>query len=158
MLPNILRLIIAIVICEGAGVVGSLFTTPSIATWYASLTKPSFNPPGWIFGPVWTTLFLLMGISAFLVWNKGLNHNNVKIALIIFGFQLLLNILWSVLFFGYHLPGAAFIEIIFLWLAILATIIAFFRISHPSAWLLIPYVLWVSFASILNFYIWRLNI
>lgn len=158
MFANILRLVIAIVICEGAGVVGSLFTTPSIQTWYATLTKPSFSPPNWLFAPVWTLLFLLMGISAYIIWSKGLNADEVKIALVIFGIQLLLNIFWSILFFGYHAPMAAFVEIIFLWLSILATIIYFLPISALAAWLLTPYILWVSFASILNFYLWRLNI
>ncbi len=158
MLANILRLIVSIVICESAGIVGSLFTTPSIPTWYASLAKPSFNPPNWLFGPVWTILFLIMGISVFLVWNKGINRSDVKIALIIFAAQLLLNILWSVLFFGYHSPFAAFVAIICLWMTILVTIVIFYRISRVSAWLLIPYILWVSFAAVLNFFIWRLNI
>lgn len=155
---NIFRLVVAIVVCQGAGIVGSLFTTPSIQTWYASLVKPSFNPPNWLFGPVWTLLFLLMGVSAFIIWSKGLKSDEVKIALVVFGIQLLLNIVWSVLFFGLHMPLAAFVEIIFLWLSILATIIYFLPISALAAWLLAPYILWVSFASILNFYLWRLNI
>jgi len=154
---NTFKLIIAIVVAELAGIIGSVFTTPSIAGWYAGIVKPAINPPAWVFGPVWTTLFALMGIAAFLVWRKGLDRRDVKIALGIFIGQLVLNTLWSIIFFGLHSPGGAFIEIIFLWFAILATIIAFAKISRPAAWLLVPYILWVSFAGYLNYSIWRLN-
>ena len=154
---NTFKLIIAVVVSELAGIIGSVFTTPSIAGWYATLTRPALNPPAWVFGPVWTTLFALMGIAAFLVWKKGLERRDVKIALGIFIGQLVLNTLWSIIFFGLHNPGAAFVEIIFLWLAILATIIAFAKISKLATWLLIPYILWVSFAAYLNFMIWMLN-
>lgn len=157
-IKDIFKLIIAIVICEAAGVIGSLFTTPSIATWYKSLTKPMLNPPSWIFAPVWTTLFVLMGVAVFLIWKKGLKEQKTKIAFGIFAVQLVLNILWSIIFFGLHNPGAAFIEIIFLWLAILLTIIYFFKISKPAAYLLIPYILWVTFASYLNYSLWQLSI
>ncbi len=156
-IPNFLKLIISIVVSELAGIIGSVFTTPSIAGWYAGIIKPSFNPPAWIFGPVWTTLFLLMGIAAFLIWKKGLDRKDARIALGIFIGQLVLNTLWSILFFGFHSPGGAFIEIIFLWLAIIATIIAFAKISRSAAWLLAPYILWVSFAMYLNYAIWTLN-
>ena len=152
-----LKLIIAIVVSELAGIIGSVFTTPSIAGWYATLARPTLNPPAWVFGPVWTTLFVLMGVAAFLVWKKGLDRRDVKIALGIFIGQLVLNTLWSIIFFGLHNPGVAFIEIIFLWLAILSTIIAFAKISKPAAWLLVPYILWVSFAAYLNYSIWMLN-
>ncbi len=154
---NTLKLIIAIVVSELAGIIGSVFTTPSIAGWYAGIVKPALNPPAWVFGPVWTTLFALMGIAAFLVWKKGLDRRDVKIALGIFIGQLVLNTLWSIIFFGLHSPGGALVEIVFLWLAILATIIAFYKISRPAAWLLVPYILWVSFAGYLNFSIWQLN-
>lgn len=156
-MSNTLKLITAIVVSELAGIIGSVFTTPSIPTWYATLARPALNPPAWVFGPVWTTLFALMGIAAFLVWRKGLDRRDVKIALGIFIGQLVLNTLWSIIFFGLHSPGGAFIEIIFLWLAILATIITFAKISRPAAWLLLPYILWVSFAGYLNFSIWSLN-
>ncbi len=152
-----LKLIIAITISELAGVVGSVFTAPSVAGWYAELAKPVVNPPAWVFGPVWTTLFALMGIAAFLVWKKGLERKSVKIALSIFVGQLVLNTLWSIIFFGLHSPGGALVEIVFLWLAILATIIAFARVSKPAAWLLLPYILWVSFAIYLNYALWTLN-
>lgn len=152
------KLVVAILVAESAGIIGSFFTTSSVPTWYAALAKPSFNPPSWIFGPVWTALFLLMGIAAFLVWKKGWEKKEVRIALGIFGGQLILNILWSVLFFGLHSPLAAFVEIIILWSAILWTILAFRKISRTAAWLLLPYILWVSFAAVLNFAIWNLSL
>lgn len=152
-----LKLLIAIVISELAGIIGAVFTTPSITGWYVNVIQPEYTPPNWIFAPVWTTLFALMGSAAFLVWKKGLERRDVKIALGIFFGQLVLNTLWSIIFFGLHNPGGALIEIAFLWLAILATIIAFARISRPAAWLLAPYILWVSFAAYLNYSIWTLN-
>ena len=154
---KILKLIVSILICQGAGLVGSVFTSPAIPTWYATLQKPSFEPPNWVFAPVWTLLFLLMGISLYLIWSKGLEDKKAKIAIVIFSSQLVLNILWSFLFFGFKSPLYAFIEIIILWLAILATIISFYRISKTAAYLLLPYILWVSFASVLNFSIMILN-
>jgi len=161
---NTFKLIIAVVISELVGIVGSVFTTPSVATpsasglsWYSGLAKPTLNPPSWVFAPAWTILFALMGISAFLIWKKGLDRKDIKIALSIFIGQLTLNAFWSIIFFGLHSPSSAFIEIIFLWLAILATIIAFAKISRLAAWLLIPYLLWVSFAGYLNYSIWQLN-
>jgi len=155
---NFLLLLSSIIICQMAGIIGSVFTTPAITTWYANINKPSFNPPNWLFAPVWTTLFLLMGIALFLIWKKGLNRKDVKTAFSVFMFHLVLNTLWSILFFGLKSPFAAFIEIIFLWIFILISIILFFRISKIAAYLLIPYIFWVSFASVLNFAIWRLNI
>ena len=156
-IKNTFKLIIAIVVSELAGIIGSVFTAPSIQTWYVTLSRPTLNPPAWVFGPVWTTLFALMGISAFLVWKKGLDRKDVKIALGIFIGQLVLNTLWSIIFFGLRSPAGAFVEIIFLWLAIFATIIAFAKISKSAVWLLIPYILWVSFAGYLNYSIWQLN-
>jgi len=152
-----IKLSVSVLACLIAGFVGSVATMPSIPTWYASLQKPAFNPPNWIFGPVWTTLFIMMGVAAFLVWDKGLENKKVKISLAIFGLQLLLNVLWSILFFGLQSPLYAFIDIIMLWASILATIIYFYRISAAAAYLLIPYILWVSFASILNLSIVILN-
>ena len=155
-LSNLFKLIIAILVAESAGVIGSIFTVSAIPTWYATLAKPALNPPNWVFAPVWNTLFVLMGLAAFLVWKKGLDKKEVKVALIIFLGQLILNSLWSIIFFGWHNPGAAFLEIIILWLAILATIITFYKVSRAAAYLLIPYILWVSFAGYLNFSLWRL--
>ncbi|MCE9644074.1 tryptophan-rich sensory protein [Candidatus Parcubacteria bacterium] len=143
-----------VALAQGAGILGSLFTAPSIGTWYATLVRPELSPPNWVFAPVWTTLFLLMGIAAFLVWRQG---RKGRVALGIFLLQLVLNTLWSILFFGLQSPGAALVDIVFLWLAIVATIIAFARVSTPAAWLLAPYIAWVSFAAYLNYAIWTLN-
>jgi len=154
---NIVALILSIALCQLAGVIGSVFTIDQVKSWYPTLIKPALNPPSWVFGPVWVTLFILMGIAAFLVWKQGILHKKVKIALGIFGIQLVLNTLWSILFFGFQNPGAALVEIAVLWLTILASIIAFYKISKPAAYLLLPYILWVSFASYLNYAIWSLN-
>ena len=156
-IPTFLKIVIAILISELAGSIGSLFTFPSITGWYANLIRPELAPPNWIFGPVWTTLFALMGIASYLVWEKGWKHKKVRVALILFITQLVLNTFWSIIFFGMHNPGAAFVEIIFLWVAILATLISFYRISKGAGYLLIPYILWVSFAGYLNYMIWTLN-
>jgi tryptophan-rich sensory protein len=154
---NFFKLVIAVVVCELAGIIGSVFTMPSIPNWYAGLAKPALNPPAWVFGPVWTTLFVLMGISAFLIWKRGLKRKDIKIALGIFVGQLALNTLWSIIFFGLHNPAGAFVDIVFLWFTILATIVVFSRISKSAAWLLVPYILWVGFAAYLNYAIWMLN-
>lgn len=161
-LSNTFKLVISLIIPQLAGGLGSLFTVSSVRDWYPVLVKPALNPPAWVFGPVWTTLFLLMGYALYLVWSSYAEASAdkkdlIKIALTLFGVQMVLNALWSIIFFGLHSPGGAFIEIIFLWLAILATIIAFYKISRPAAWLLVPYILWVSFAGYLNFMIWVLN-
>ncbi|MGE5392500.1 MAG: TspO/MBR family protein [Candidatus Saccharibacteria bacterium] len=156
-MKNFWKLILAIVVCEGAGLIGTIFTTPAIPGWFKTLSRPDFAPPNWLFAPVWTTLFLLMGIAAWLVWRRGLNEPGVKKALGIFVLQLVLNVGWSAIFFGLKNPGLAFVEIILLWLAILWTVIVFARISKPAGWLLLPYIAWVTFASVLNFAIWRLN-
>lgn len=155
-IKDTLTLLAAIAISELAGIIGSLFTVSSLSTWYATLAKPSFTPPGWIFGPVWTTLFVLMGIAAFLVYKKGPRRRDVQIALAVCMGQLVLNTLWSFLFFGLHRPDVAFIEIIILWGAIVATIILFERVSKGAALLLVPYILWVSFALYLNYSIWQI--
>ena len=152
-MKKIWKLIISILIPFLASAIGGFFTSTSVSTWYVSLVKPSFNPPSWIFGPVWTLLYLLMGIALYLVWIK----KSDKKAFIAFGVQMFLNALWSVLFFGLQKPLLAFIEIIFLWAAILFTTFYFYRINKISAYLLIPYILWVSFAAVLNFYLFILN-
>jgi len=154
---EIIKLAISIGICLAAGFIGSIFTNASIPTWYAALEKPSFNPPNWLFAPVWTILYILMGISAFLVWRVGLSGPNVKMALVIFIIQLILNAFWSVAFFGLRSPMAGLIVIVILWVAILLTILSFARVSITAGVLLIPYILWVSFASILNAAIYILN-
>jgi len=154
---KIIKFILSIALCQSVGLIGSLFTTPSIPTWYTSLQKPSFAPPNWLFGPVWITLFTLMGISFYLVWNKRLKNKLVKKGLFIFGIQLVLNMLWSFLFFGLQSPLYGLIEIIVLWIAIGVTIFKFYKISKNAALLLLPYIAWVSIAVILNYYIWILN-
>ena len=156
-MQKFLKLFLAVIICEAAGIIGSIFTTPSIGTWYKTLIRPDLAPPNWVFGPVWTTLFLMMGIALFLIWEKDHKSKMAKIALTVFGVQLILNTLWSILFFGLQNPFVAFIELIFLWIAILATIILFVKISKSAAWLLVPYILWVSFAGYLNFSFYSLN-
>jgi tryptophan-rich sensory protein len=150
-------LIITVAICLTAGVIGSFFTTPNIPTWYADLNKPWFTPPSWVFGPVWTILYILMGISLFLVLRKGWERRDVQIGTAVFGIQLVLNILWSYLFFGLRSPLYGLIGIVALWIAILATIVWFFRISRPAAILLVPYIAWVSIATALNYSIYILN-
>ena len=177
---NTIKLLISIITCELAGVIGSVFTFPQINDWYKFLNKPNFNPPGWIFGPVWTVLFLLMGISLYLVWSekwvvknkiggikkKAWNPLSQKLfngswqkanIILIFAVQLILNIIWSLIFFGMHQTGVAFFELLMLWFAIAYTILNFYRVSKNSAWLLLPYILWVSFAGILNYFLWILN-
>jgi tryptophan-rich sensory protein len=156
-LNDVLKLIISIIICQLAGVFGSIFTTPAIPSWYATLVKPTFNPPNWVFAPVWISLYFLMGISAFLVWRKGIENPRVNLALRLFIIQLILNSLWSVLFFGLRSPLLGLVEIIILWTSILLTILYFFKVSKIAGILLLPYILWVSFAAVLNFSIWRLN-
>ncbi len=156
-MKDIVKLLTSIVICQAAGIIGSLFTMPNIPTWYRSLTKPAFAPPNWIFAPVWTMLFLLMGIALYLVWKQGWNTPAVRGAMILFFVHLVVNILWSAVFFGLRAPLAGFFVIIALWFLILLTMINFSNVSKPAGILLIPYISWVSFASILNFMIYRLN-
>jgi tryptophan-rich sensory protein len=155
-LVTIIKLIIACVFCLSVGWIGSLFTD-SISGWYQELNKPFFNPPGWVFAPVWTALYIMIGVSAFLIWQKGVFEKKVKIALGFFIIQLLLNAIWTPLFFGLKSPFAAFLDIVFLWLAILITIASFYRLSKAAAFLLMPYILWVTFAAVLNFSIMIMN-
>jgi translocator protein len=134
-----------------------MFTGPSIPGWYAGLVKPPFNPPNWLFGPVWTLLYALMGIAAYLVYEKGRKEPKVRKALIIFAVQLALNALWSPVFFGAHALLGAAVVIVLLWAMILASIVLFSKISKAAAWLLVPYILWVSFATVLNISLYVLN-
>lgn len=156
-MKRVLRILVFILVCELAGVIGSVFTTPSIPGWYAALTKPPFNPPNWVFAPVWTILYALMGISAYFVYEKGLGRRDIRKALAVFGVQLLLNTLWSIVFFGAHMILAAAAIIVLLWGMIAATIWLFFKISKAAACLLVPYILWVSFATVLNISLYVLN-
>jgi len=153
----IAKLICSVSICLLTGFVVSFLTIDSVKTWYADLSKPSFNPPDWAFGVVWPILYVMMGVAAFLVWRKGTDSKQVRVALGLFLVQLVLNGIWTPIFFGLHMMGLALAEIILLWLAILATIISFWRISKPAAYLLMPYILWVSFAIALNASLWYLN-
>lgn len=175
-----IKLLASIIICLLAGVVGSFYTDPQINGWYAALKKPFFNPPEWVFGPVWTALFILMGVSLYLVWSENFKIKNEinkspeklwnkwsekfwngpwqKINIIlIFVIQLLLNILWSIIFFGLQDFRVAFIEIITLWIATAYLVINFYRVSKWASYLLLPYILWISFAGILNLMIWLMN-
>lgn len=144
-------------VCLLTGFLGSFVTKDSVSTWYANLSRPSFTPPDWTFGVVWPILYVMMGISAFLIWDMGLDKRQVKIALGLFMLQLVLNSLWTPIFFGLHMISIALIEIVLLWVAILLTIFAFWRISRSFTFFLFPYILWVSFAVILNAALWYLN-
>jgi len=154
---RIFMFLASILVCQGAGVLGSVFTAPAIPTWYADLKKPSFNPPDWVFAPVWTTLFLLMGISLYLVWSKETPGKSKKASVAAFAIQLALNSLWSFLFFGLHAPLFGLLEIVVLWFFILLTLFLFYRLSRLAAFLLLPYLLWVSFATVLNYALFALN-
>jgi len=152
---EILKLIVSILICQMPGVLGSLFTMPAVRDWYGTLNRPSFAPPNWVFGPVWLTLYTMMGISLFLIWRQEGQNREVKTALFMFVINLVLNALWSFLFFGLRSPIAGLVEIVLLLASTVACIIFFARISRGAAVLLVPYALWVAFAAILNggFYI-----
>ena len=140
-----------------AGLIGGLFTSAAIPTWYVTLEKPPFTPPNWLFAPAWTLLYLLMGIAVFLVWRRGWESRPVRIAIVVFVVQLVLNVLWSVAFFGWESPLSGVIVIVALWAVILLTMVLFLRITSTAGWLLVPYLLWVSFAAVLNIAIWQLN-
>jgi translocator protein len=142
-----------LLLCFAAASLGAVFMP---GAWYAALRKPSWNPPGWIFGPVWTALYTMMAVAAWLVWRQG-GFVAQRRALTLFLIQLALNAMWTPLFFGLHQPGVAFAEIVLLWLAIAWTIAAFWRAHRVAAWLLAPYLAWASFAVLLNFTLWRLN-
>jgi len=151
------KLIVAVIMCLMVGYIGSLATYPAIPTWFATLNKPIFSPPNWLFAPVWTALYILMGISLYLVWVKGTKIKRNKEAINLFLIQLGLNFLWSFIFFGFRNPSLAFLEIIALWILLLMTILRFWKISKIAAYLLMPYIAWISFASILNLAIVLLN-
>lgn len=152
-----MKLFISVGITLMVGVLGGFFTSSAVNGWYVLAYKPSFNPPNWIFAPVWTLLYLLMGIALYLVWKSEVAKVLKRQAIGLFAIQLVLNFFWSIIFFYAHQPGWAFVEIIALWTIILLTILWFGKISPVAAWLLVPYISWVSFASVLNFAIWRLN-
>jgi len=140
-------------VCFLAAFVGGRATMNSVGEWYPTLAKPSWNPPSWLFGPVWSLLYLMMGIAAWLVWRRGESSG----AMVIFGIQLVLNVAWSLLFFGWRNPLAGLVDIVLLWIAIVITMIWFARVDRVAGWLFAPYLAWVSFATMLNFTLWRLN-
>ena len=151
------KLVCSVSLCLLTGLIGSFLTMDSVGTWYAELSKPSFTPPDWTFGVVWPVLYVMMGVSAFLIWNRGIERLEVRVALGLFILQLVLNGLWTPIFFGLHMIALALAEIMLLWVAILLTIFAFWKISKAAAYLLIPYMLWISFAISLNGAIFHLN-
>jgi translocator protein len=155
-MPNYIKFIFSIIICQFAGITGSLFTRNSLG-WYYTLNKPFFRPPDWLFAPVWIILYAIMGISVYLIWKRGFSKNDSKYAMVLFFVQLVLNAMWSVVFFGERSIIGGLVIILVLWILIFLTIFAFSRVNLSSAYLLVPYLLWVSYASILNFSIWRLN-
>ena len=145
-----LVLTLLVVLCLAVGSLAGYMTAQSVVTWYPTLVKPWFNPPPWLFAPVWTVLYIMMAVAAWLVWLR-------KGSLVLFYVQLALNFLWTFLFFNQHAPGLALIEIVAMWLAILATLLGFWKIDRRAGWLLVPYLAWVSFAGFLNGSIWWLN-
>ena len=151
-----LGLLVFLAICFTAAGIGGAVTTPKIATWYATLAKPTWNPPNWIFGPVWSALYFCMAVAAWLVWRQG-GFSGARVPLALFGTQLVLNVLWSCIFFGLEMPGLAFVDVLLLWTAIAATMVTFWQRSSVAGILFLPYLAWVSFASVLNLVIWRMN-
>lgn len=149
-------LALCMAICLGAAALGGLLTNLSLGDWYAALAKPTWTPPNWLFGPVWTLLFIGMAVAAWLVWSGGSPRRLIPLGL--FAAQLFLNVSWSALFFGLRNPSLAFADVVLLWLAILATILSFTRVSYAAAALLMPYLAWVTYAAVLNAAIWRMNL
>ena len=155
---QVIKCAVAILIPLIVGGISGFFTTQSVQGWYATVNKPWFNPPNWIFGPVWTTLYIMMGVAFFLIWKSEADIDLKKQAMLFYFVQLALNFCWSLIFFYAQQPGWAFLEIIAMGCMIIVTIIWFGKISSTAAWLLVPYISWVSFAAILNYSIWRLNV
>ncbi len=152
-----IKLVISVAVPLAVGGLSGFATARGVSTWYPTLAKPPFNPPAWVFGPVWTLLYIMMGVAVFFVWRKGLDADGVRIALTVFAIQLVLNGLWSILFFGLHAPGWALVEIILLWAAIGTTTWLFWRVAPVAGALMLPYWAWVSFATVLNASLWSLN-
>ena len=153
---SLLALAVFVVVCFAAAGIGGVATSKTVGTWYKSLEKPSWTPPAWLFGPVWTALYLMMAVAAWLVWRRR-QAVDVRWPLILFTLQLVLNATWSWLFFALKSPGIAFLELVALWCAILCTLVLFWRTTALSGWLMLPYLLWTTFALALNLAIWRLN-
>lgn len=155
-LTESIAFVVAQFLCFSAAAIGGGLTAGAVRTWYPTIAKPEWTPPPWVFGPVWTVLYAMMGLSLWLVWRSGAWAER-RGALALFMFQLVLNAAWSLIFFGAKSPGLAFAEIMLLWFAIIATIIAFWKYSRTAALLLVPYLCWSTFAALLNFTIWRMN-
>lgn len=156
-LNNIEKLIVSVVVCQIAGLIPAVFVYRPFPSWYNNLAKPSFTPPGWVFAVVWPALFLLMGLAAYLVWSTAMNSDGKNIAMLFFWLQLFINMLWSFIFFLMHSPLLAFLELMVLWVAIVLTIGKFYRVSKAAAWLMVPYLLWVTFAGVMNFAVVIMN-
>ncbi len=154
---NYKRLAISLLLPQLAGMVGFLFTSSAIPNWYIDLIKPSFSPPNWLFGPVWIILYILMGISVYLIWQRLVENKEAEAAFRLFWIHLFFNAVWSIFFFGFKNPGLAFANIVVIWLLIAILMVKFWKINKWAAYLLIPYFLWVSFAGYLNYSIWMLN-
>lgn len=153
---GLVGLLVLLALVYAVAAVGGWFTASSVGTWYQGLQKPSWTPPAWVFGPAWTLLYTLMAVAAWLVWRRG-GTVSVRLPLVLFGVQLALNLAWSAIFFGARQPGWAVVELALLWCAVAATAAAFRRVSVVAAALLLPYLLWLSFAGALNLAVWRLN-
>ena len=151
------RLVISILIVFLAGSVGTLYTLKEITTWYVYLAKPGWTPPNWVVGPIWSTLYILIGTALFLIWRKGLGRKDVQIAIVVFAVQLAINVVWSVVFFGGHNIFGGLVLVLLLWIAIFINILVFYRISKPAGILLVPYLIWVSIASYLQYNLFILN-
>lgn len=152
-----IKLIVSLLVCQLTGVIGSVFTRTAISQWYVLLEKPFFTPPSGLFAPVWIILYMLMGLALFFVWREGIDNRYAKHTVVFFGGQLILNGLWSVLFFGLRSPLAGMVDILLLWIFIVITTRRFFKISRTAGLLMLPYIVWVSFAAVLNGGIWFLN-
>lgn len=156
-LASLFRLLVAVALPLAAGILGAFLTVDSVRDWYPSLVRPSFAPPSWVFGPVWTTLYVMMGVASWMVWRTGAGTPEVRGALVIYGVQLALNFAWSPLFFGLRQPALALVDIVLLLGLVAWTVVRFYRVSKPAGWLLIPYLGWVAFATVLNAGFWWLN-
>jgi tryptophan-rich sensory protein len=156
-MKNWLKATIALILPQAAGISAALITETGESSWYQTIERPEWNPPGYIFGPVWTLLYLAMGWAFYLIWKSDAPAEKKRPAMILWVVQLIFNFFWTIIFFGAHEIGWALAEIIVLWVIILLTIFAFARISKAAAWLLVPYISWVSFATLLTYTIWRLN-
>ncbi len=156
-MTRLLQLLVSLALPLGVGALSGIATSSAVRDWYPGLAKPPFNPPAWVFGPVWTALYLLMGVALYLVWREGWQRPEVRHAITLFIAQLALNGLWSVLFFGLRAPGLALVDIAVLWALIAMTVVASWRVAPLAGGLLLPYLAWVSFAAVLNASIWWLN-